>query len=83
MPDPLMGFALQSFAPLVQPYAVSGAFALLSLERSSVLPGSPSVVATAEAVRRTSGSPCGRAVEAPLAFRALLRTRVRHFDPAV
>jgi hypothetical protein len=32
MPDPLMGFALQSFAPPAQPYAVSGAAALLTLE---------------------------------------------------
>jgi hypothetical protein len=33
MPDPLMGFALQSFTPPVQPFAVSGAVALLMLER--------------------------------------------------
>jgi len=83
MPDPLLGFALQSFAPLVQPYAVSGAVALLSLKRPSVLPESPSAVATTEAVRRTIGSPCGRAVETSLAFRALLHTRVRHLEPAV
>jgi hypothetical protein len=29
MPDPLMGFALQSFAPPVQPYAVADAEPLL------------------------------------------------------
>lgn len=32
-PDPLLGFALQSFVPLTQPCAVSGADTLLSLER--------------------------------------------------
>jgi hypothetical protein len=33
-----LGFALQSFVPLVQPYAVSSAFALLSLGSSSRKP---------------------------------------------
>jgi hypothetical protein len=83
MPDPLMGFALQSFAPLVQPYAVSSAVALLSLERASDLPEPPAAVASAEAPRRTIGDPVGRAVETSLAFRALLHTRVRHFEKAV
>jgi hypothetical protein len=31
-PHPLLGFALQSFAPYVQPYAVSDACALMTLE---------------------------------------------------
>jgi hypothetical protein len=31
MPDPLMGFTLQSIAPPVQPFAVSDAVALLML----------------------------------------------------
>jgi hypothetical protein len=38
MPDPLMGFALQSFAPPVQPYAVSDANALMMLKRLHALP---------------------------------------------
>jgi hypothetical protein len=37
MPDPLLGVSLQSFAPPVQPFAVSGAVALLSLDHPSVL----------------------------------------------
>jgi hypothetical protein len=78
-----MGFALQSFPPPVQPHAVSGAVALLSLVRSSALPGSPLAVATTEVVRRAVGSPCGRTVEPSLAFRALLHTKVRHLEPAV
>ena len=32
MPDPLLGFALQSLAPLAQPYAVSGVAALLTFK---------------------------------------------------
>jgi hypothetical protein len=83
MPDPLMGFALQSFPPLVQPFAVSSAVALLSLKRASDLPESPLAVANAEALRRAIGNPCGRAVGTSLAFRALLHTRIRHFEMAV
>jgi hypothetical protein len=52
MPDPLLGFALQSFAPPVQPFAVSGAVALLLLERLSVPPESRPPVASAETPRR-------------------------------
>jgi hypothetical protein len=84
MPDPLMGFALQSFAPPVQPYAVSDAHALLSLERSSDPPEDH------RARRRRLGTApglddphSGLAIKTPPAFRALLHTRVRHFEPAV
>jgi hypothetical protein len=51
MPDPLMGFTLQSFSPPVQPYAVSSAVALLSLERHSNLPERLAAVASAETPR--------------------------------
>jgi hypothetical protein len=51
-----MGFALQSFPPLAQPYAVSGALALLSLERPSNQPDTRRPVANAEASRRSAGS---------------------------
>jgi hypothetical protein len=57
MPDPLMGFTLQSFAPPVQPYAVSSAVALLSLERLTVLPEEPAYVASAEALRQNTSPP--------------------------
>jgi hypothetical protein len=80
MPDPLMGFALQSVPPPVQPYAVSGAVALLSLGILLVLPERWSVVASTEAPRQTSLRSNGRAAEASLAYRALLHTRVRHLD---
>jgi hypothetical protein len=53
MPDPLMGFTLQSFAPLVQPYAVSGAVALMSLGWTFDLPERLAVVASTEAPRQT------------------------------
>jgi hypothetical protein len=83
MPDPLLGFTLQSFAPPVQPFAVSGAVALLSLERVSE---PPEILRASR--RRRSAAP---SLQAPmwtgrrnvLAFRALLRTRVRHFEPTV
>jgi len=83
MPDPLMGFALQSFAPPAQPYAVSGALALLSSGRS---PDPPEDHRARR--RRRSAAPGpddphdGLAIEAPPAFRALLHTRVRHTEPA-
>jgi hypothetical protein len=53
MPDPLMGFTLQSFAPPVQPYTVSGAVALMSLGCNFDLPERLAVVASAEAPRQT------------------------------
>jgi hypothetical protein len=37
MPNPLMGFSLQGFAPHVQPYAVSGAATLMTLVRQGKL----------------------------------------------
>jgi hypothetical protein len=83
MPDPLLGFTLQSFAPPVQPYAVSGAVALLPLE-CPFDPSEPPVVVAAP--KRCAGSaavPNGRAVETPLVYRALLHTKVRHPVPAV
>jgi hypothetical protein len=83
MPDPLLGFTLQSFAPPVQPHAVSGAVALMSLGWSSEPPEPPVAVASAETLRRTAVVPYGRAVEPPLAFRALLHTKVRHPGTAV
>jgi hypothetical protein len=60
MPDPLMGFTLQSFAPLVQPFAVSGVLALLSLDHPSVLPEDSPVVASAETPRRIREAPMWR-----------------------
>jgi hypothetical protein len=56
MPDPLLGFALQSFAPLVQPFAVSGVVALLVLERLSVPPESRPPVALFHARPRPNAS---------------------------
>ena len=67
----------------MQPHAVSGAVALLSLGWPSDPPEPPVVVASAETLRRTAVVPYGRAVETPLAYRALLHTKVRHPDPAV
>jgi hypothetical protein len=46
------GLALQSFAPPVQPFAVSGAVALLSLDHPSLLSEAARIVASAEAPRR-------------------------------
>jgi hypothetical protein len=37
MPNPLMGFSLQGFAPHVQQYAVSGAVTLMALVRQGKL----------------------------------------------
>jgi hypothetical protein len=51
MPDPLLGFDLQSFPPPVQPHAVSGAVALLSFEtcpRSSSRSRRPCALAETE-----------------------------------
>jgi hypothetical protein len=78
-----MGFSLQSFAPPVQPYAVSGAVALLSLDQRSILSETPGTVAGTEVPRRISGAPCGEGFSMTLAFRALLHTRVRHPMPVV
>jgi hypothetical protein len=83
MPDPPLGFALQSIAPPVQPHAVSGAVALLSLECRFDSSEPTTVVTSAEALRRTAAVPCGRTVQTPLAYRALLHTKVRHFVAAV
>jgi hypothetical protein len=52
MPDPLLGFSLQSFAPLVQPRAVSSAVALLSLERVA----DPSEPPASSRMRRSAAS---------------------------
>jgi hypothetical protein len=78
MPDPLLGFSLQSFVPPVQPYAVSGAVALLSLDHPSLLSETPGTVASAEAPRQLLGAPYGEGFLMTPAFRALLHTRVRH-----
>jgi hypothetical protein len=83
MPDPLLGFSLQSFAPPVQPFAVSGAVALLSLDHPSLLSETPGTVAGAETPRRIPGDPYGEGFLVTLAFRALLHTRVRHPSPVV
>ena len=83
MPDPLLGFTLQSFAPSVQPYAVSGAVALMSLGWPSVPPEPPVAVASPKRCAESSVVPYEWSVETPLAFRALLHTKVRHFTSAV
>jgi hypothetical protein len=57
MPDPLMGFALQSFPPLVQPFAVSDACAFLTFRDSSNRPESLLFVADAEAPRQSRWLP--------------------------
>jgi hypothetical protein len=81
MPDPLMGFALQSFAPPVQPYAVSDACALWTFQAPSRLPANlpPTQIPKHHAFDRPLQKPFGT----PPAFRALLRTRVRHITPTV
>jgi hypothetical protein len=57
MPDPLMGFALQSFPPLVQPYTVSDVSALMTLEQLPTHPRACQSVANAEAPRQNSLAP--------------------------
>jgi hypothetical protein len=81
MPDPLIGFALQSIAPPVQPYAVSGATALMALRVPS---GFQHVwIESRLPKRRAKKLTCDwKSSEHPLTFRAFLRTRVRHFSPA-
>jgi hypothetical protein len=78
------GFALQSFAPPVQPYAVSGAHALLSLGcppvLSETLPSRRRCRSTAPYPSEPHG---GEGLLTTPAFRALLRTRVRHSRPVV
>jgi hypothetical protein len=83
MPDALMGFALQSLAPPVQPYAVSSASALLTLEHLRASPRFGLTVAGTEAPRRSLTSPIMKKPSEPLAFKALLHTRVHHYEPAV
>jgi hypothetical protein len=48
-----LGFLLQSFAPLAQPYTVSGAYTLLSLELTPEVSTQPSSVAGTEAPRQS------------------------------
>jgi hypothetical protein len=57
MPDPLMGFALQSFPPLVQPFAVSSDCALLTFRDPSNQPENRLFVAIAEAPRQSRQLP--------------------------
>jgi hypothetical protein len=83
MPDALLGFALQSFSPPVQPYAVSSASALMTLEHFLVSPGIALPVAGAEAPRQSRTLRNEEAKGALLAFKALLHTRVHHFVPVV
>ena len=83
MPDPLLGFALQSFAPLVQPSAVSSACALLTFRDPSSQPENQHFVASAEAPRQSRRLPLWEGPQSRLAFKALLHTRVRHIDPTV
>jgi hypothetical protein len=83
MPDALLGFALQSFAPPVQPYAVSSASALMTLEQLLASPRFVLPVAGAEAPRQSRTLRNEEAMGALLAFKALLHTRVHHFMPVV
>jgi hypothetical protein len=76
-PDPLLGFALQSFAPPTQPYAVSGASYPLDVGDTTLTPTSSQ-----------KGKPNREAHNAEArteltAFRVLLRVRVRHIEAAV
>jgi hypothetical protein len=65
MPDPLMGFALQSFPPPAQPYAVSGASALLPLKTPRDPSRKPASVASTEAPRQEPTPMVGRPTERP------------------
>jgi len=76
MPDPLMGFALQSFLPPVQPCAVSGAVPLLALG-NLLQPHCRDGPRRTEARQGTETDGCEARREA-LDFRVLLRTRVRY-----
>jgi hypothetical protein len=76
MPDPLMGFALQSFSPPAQPYAVSGADPLLALG-SLLQPHCRDGPCRTEARQRTEAVKCEARREAP-DYRVLLSTGVRH-----
>jgi hypothetical protein len=77
MPDPLMGFALQSFSPHAQVNAVSDAITLLSFKRllAPTRPLTPSASAQHD-------RPYGKVRKAAPAFRALLHARVRHITPS-
>jgi len=74
MPDPLMGFALQSISPHAQVNAVSDAITLLSFKRLFAPTRPPTPSASAQHDR-----PYGKVRKAAPAFRALLHARVRHF----
>jgi len=78
MPDPLMGFTLQSFTPSVQPYTVSDTFTLMSLglHRFPLRhdPTQPtSHPRTIHQFSRKRRGPCATPV-----FRVLLCTKVCH-----
>lgn len=68
MPVPLMGFPLQSFVPLAQPYCVPAATTLLSLT-DCVLPALDPTPKTSDFTQHVQQLP---------AFRVLLRPRIRH-----
>jgi hypothetical protein len=70
-----VGFALQSFAPPAQPYAVSSADALLSLDQQHTRHTN-----RAPEQARAHSPYKRRGYDASPAFRALLHARVRHLE---
>jgi hypothetical protein len=83
VPDPLLGFDLQSLAPPVQPYAVPGAVALLSFETRSFRLLEVVAVRPCRNRDTRATAPVQRLSIDPVAFRALLHTKVRHFPSTV
>jgi hypothetical protein len=83
VPDPLLGFTLQSLAPPVQPHAVSGAVALLSFESRFPPPSRDRRQAPLPKQRHSTPAPFQRSSTESVAFRALLHTKVRHFPSTV
>jgi hypothetical protein len=77
MPVALMGFALQSVVPLVQPRIVSDAVALLAFSSSGGLTLKSVGCRTKKELRRSEVS-IREPVQAFPTFRALLRTRSCH-----
>jgi hypothetical protein len=75
-PGPLLGFALQSFVPHTQPYAVSDAHTLMSL-------GQCTSDHKPHRRKRQHGHKKQKLDARTLAFRVLLHVRVRHKPKAV
>jgi hypothetical protein len=81
MPDPLMGFTLQSFPPPAQPYAVSGAVPLMTFSPPAKPHGR--TAASRTEARQANGTALRETRKASLVSRVLLHARVRHLAAVV